>query len=128
MAGKAEDYGTIRENNEQLLNLYTKAIAEGKEMLKESGFAEEEEEEQQVELKPISKEEVSQLCDAIRQACENFDSDEAASSAEKMIGCICGDIDISDYAKKIKNLADDFECDEAVEELDKLMKKLGMES
>ncbi len=125
MAGKAEDYGTIREDNDELIKLYERVIDEGRKMVAESGFVVEAEE-TVGEEKEITAEQAVEYLNKIKEACGNFDSDEVEQITAEMSGCVCGSISLTDGIRKIRELAADFEYDDAVAEADKLIAELDV--
>ncbi len=127
-AGKAEDYSTIHDNNAEMLSLYERVLDEGRKMLEISGFGDQQTETAAAEIREISREQAADIFARINEACGNFDSDEVEVAANELAGCACGGVSLADGAKKIRELALDFEYDGAVEELEKLMKELGMEA
>ncbi len=118
-AGKAEDYDIVRECNEEMLLLYERVIAEGKKMIVESGFDKFISVEA-VDAREISRDEVGEYIEKMKEASDNFDSDGVSEIAGNLMGCLCGEVDFTDDAKRIKSLAEDFEYDEVVVILDKL--------
>ncbi len=125
-AGKAEDYATIHKHHDEMLELYAKVLSEAKIMLSVSGFAVAEDD-LITEFKVLPLSAASEHLAAIRNACDNFDSDAVSEAAGMLMGCICGGINITEDIRKIKALAEDFEYDDAVASLDRLMKRIGLE-
>ncbi len=124
-AGKAEDYSIIHEHNNAMLDLYGKVVEEAERMLEASGFA------QQTEaasnLTEISRIDAIESFRKIKTACINYDSDELEEITEKLLGCVCGGVNLTDSIKVIKEQSADFEYDAALDELNRLMKSLGIE-
>ncbi len=124
LAGKAEDYSTITAHNDEMLSLYAKVIEEGRQILRENGY--EDEEEVISEEKEISRDDIKVYFERIHSACDNFDSDEVSAVASELIGGIFNGVNLTEGVKRIKELAEDFEYENAVIELNKLKAALGM--
>ncbi len=124
-AGKAGDYDTIRQSNEEMLTLYEAVIAEGREMVMESGFAVVAEE-KSIEIKEITKDELLEKLDKIQNACDNFDADEVSEIAEILKGCVVNGVNLTEDVAKIKALAEDFEYDAAAVVIKSLRDEMGI--
>lgn len=111
LQGKSGDYDTIEKRNDELISLYKQVADEGKAYLIENGgFAEAEAaEEEETELAEISEAELSEELGKIRVFCDDFDGDEISASADKLANCTYNGTPLTDYMKRVKALADDFE-------------------
>ncbi|MGN0552554.1 MAG: cache domain-containing protein [Oscillospiraceae bacterium] len=124
LSGKAENYGVIEEKNEELLALYKKVAALGKEYLGESFTEEEKTEPESVQLNEISAEKAKEYFEAIEKAGLAFDADEAERLCGEISDCSVGGKPLKPVLDKILALAEDFEYEAAADEAKKFAETL----
>lgn len=128
LAGKAGDFKPIEEKNESLLQMYEKVASLGAEYLakqkpkKAEGSPQNEISLEQ--LTEISLEEVESLIEKIRSACEDFDGDAVVELCKDAVGKSCGGLALEPMFAEVKDLAEDFEYDEACSKADSIADKL----
>ena len=128
LAGKAGDYKPIEEKNEYLLHMYEKVASIGAEYLaKHKPQKSEDSLENEVpieQLTVITLEEVESLIEKIHSACEGFDGDAVAELCKDAVGKSCNGVALEKLFDDVKNLAEDFEYDEACSKADSIVDKL----
>ncbi len=124
-AGKANDIGTIKAGNRELLALYDSVITEGEKMLAEY-VADMPESSQTEQARVITRQQLEKYISDMTAACEDFDSDTVSQTAKELALCSCENTSLTVAAEAVKSLAEDFEYEAALEELVKLRKNLGI--
>ncbi|MGN1137192.1 MAG: cache domain-containing protein [Oscillospiraceae bacterium] len=124
LSGKAENYSVIEEKNGDLLDLYKKVAALGKEYLGENGAEEEETVPENIQLTEISAEKAKEYFKAIENACLAFDADEAERLCKEITDCSVGGKPIKPVLDKILASAEDFEYEAAADEAKKFVETL----
>lgn len=131
-AGKEENYSLIEEKNDAMLEMYMKVTELGRKYLEPFGIMEEasaESETETAETKPltkISKEQVTELIEKIKAACEAFDGDEVSAICDEASEYAFDGTALKPLFDKIKAAADDFEYDTAAEKTAKAQETLGL--
>ncbi|MBE6838312.1 MAG: response regulator [Ruminococcus sp.] len=128
LAGKSGDYEIILKNNDALIELYRTVIEEGKQLVADRNPANinEPESEDFSEAEEITEENLCKFVSEIKGYCDDFDIDEIISTAEKAGAYKFNGVILRKYFKKVKELALDFEYYEIDEELEKMLKELGL--
>lgn len=128
LAGKAGDYKPIEEKNASLLEMYEKVASLGAEYLAKQKPQKAESSSQSDmsldNLTEISLEEVESLIEKIRSACEDFDGDAVVELCKEAAGKSCGGLALEPLFAEVKDLAEDFEYDEASAKADSIADKL----
>ena len=112
--GKTGQYNIITDNHEKAMELYEKVVADIEGYLDNNCF-EEMLEEAAFEWKDIPMEIVIRKVEQIKEACENFEGEEAAGLAEELCFCRLNGKELSEYFTDVKTYADDYEYESALE-------------
>ncbi len=128
LAGKAGDYDIIEKQNAELLELYKNVLEEGLTLLpEEKEKAEGTDTEVDVaELKRIDIGLLREYVAGIEEGCANFDGDEVARVAQEASAYAYEGHALKLYMDKMAEYALDFECDSALEEMNKMLLELGV--
>ncbi len=128
LAGKSENYKLIEEKHAAMLELYEKVAQIASDYLAKKKPAPAPEAAQtdasQEVLTEISVEEVENFVREISAACENFDGDAAVEICKKADGKCCGGIALKPLFDAVRELAEDFEYDEAGIKADEILEKV----
>ena len=129
LRGKSGDYGTIREKNDALLELYAQVLEAGMQIMekyqRESGYQPEQQMAQETECETITKEQLEQLVSDISDAADSFDVDAIMELAKKAENYQFADVPLWDYAKKMEESADEFEYDQVTAVANLMLKEIG---
>lgn len=116
LAGKAEDYGTIEENNAALMELYEKVIGVAGEYLakaKGDTVPAAEVVEEKKEYTEVTTEQISEMVQQLTEACSNYDADVIRTLCETHENSSYQGKVLGEVLKEINRLAEDFEFDSA---------------
>ncbi len=134
LAGKAGDYEVIKDENNDLIKLYSEVIEEGTVLLAKRGIVidkaetdETKSSETEVQTEPITLEKLIEYISLLEKSCNDFDSDEAVRIAEEASGFSYNEKVLKIWLDKISNFAADFEYEFALDELRKMYSELGIE-
>ena len=129
LRGKSGDYGTIREKNDALLELYAQVLETGMQIMEkyqqESDYQPEQQMAQETERKTITKEQLERLVSDISDAADSFDVDAIMELAKKAETYQFADVPLWDYAKKIEESADEFEYDQVIAVANLMLQEIG---
>lgn len=127
-AGKAEDYGLIREKHAEMLDMYARVAEIGREYLESKNFfADDENEEADINtLTEIAADEANELIRKIKDACDTFDGDEIIRICEEAANYRIGETILKPLFAEIKAAADDFEFEAAAEAADRAFEKINV--
>lgn len=131
-AGKEENYRLIEEKNDAMLEMYMKVTELGRKYLEPFGIIEEaptEKDTEPAEAKPlteISREQLTELIEKIKTACEAFDGDEVSAVCDEASEYAFEGTALKPLFDKIKAAADDFEYDTAAEKATEAQEALGL--
>ena len=128
LAGKSENYRLIEEKHAGLMELYEKVAKIADDYLakkKPAPAPEAAETDASAEaLTEISVEEIEELVREISTACENFDGDAATEICQKAEGKSCGGVALKPLFNEVRELAEDFEYDEAGRKAEEILEKV----
>ena len=128
MSGKSGDYDRITACNDMLISLCSEVYNEGLKLLQAHGTdisdAEKITLESEELLPEISSERLNEIFTQISDACENFDSDVVSELYKEAAEFSFNQKNLKNGLEKVKQLAEDFEYDEAVKILNELKKEL----
>ncbi|MGN0552343.1 MAG: ATP-binding protein [Oscillospiraceae bacterium] len=119
-AGKAKSYGTIEKKNSILSDMYGEIIDIVNDYLGESGTTDNDADEEITELTEISAEKLSEYVGRAKEACGGFDGEAMAAIAEEVSEYSYKGKPLKDYFGRAAELAEDFEYDNAAEEIARL--------
>lgn len=119
-AGKAKSYGTIEKKNIILSDMYGEIIDIVNDYLGESGTTDNDADEEITELTEISAEKLSEYVGRAKEACGGFDGEAMAAIAEEVSEYSYKGKPLKDYFGRAAELAEDFEYDNAAEEIARL--------
>lgn len=130
LAGKAGNYSLIEEKNSTMLDMYQKVAELGRKHLGLDDVQTEKPEiiEAPQETAPtaeISAEQLSGYIEKIKAACDNFDSEEIAAICSDASQYSYNGTALSPLFNNIKQSADDFEYDNAMEAADAILEKVS---
>ncbi len=120
MAGKNGEYDFIKEHHEALMQRYAEVVEEGKAFMLEKGKSIEDEK----QVVDMSYEQVEDVIVKLRNACEDFDIDEANRLIDELYFGSLEGVELKGHFEKVKAFIDDFDYDEAAEEVDKIWEML----
>ena len=124
-AGKAGEYDVIRQNHEAVIALYDEVVQNITTYLEENGYKEDELKEITAdELKAITWESFEEKVKRIVEACENFDGDEVAALAGELCYCKVNEEALTARFAEIKQCAEDFEYEQALQLAQKAAEEL----
>ena len=120
MAGKNGEYDFIKEHHEALMQRYAEVVEEGKAFMLEKGKSIEDEK----TVADMSYEQVEDVIVKLKNACEDFDIDEANRLIDELYFGSLEGVELKGHFGKVKAFIDDFDYDEAAEEVDKIWEML----
>lgn len=123
LSGKAGNIDVIEEKNAELLELYRKVTAIGREYLEQQGLAQEDAPAENAELTEITAEKARDSLIAIKEACFAFDSDEAERLCNELLQCSVNGEPLKPDVDAILTSVKDFEYDTASEAAEKCAEK-----
>ena len=124
MAGKKEEYGFIKEKQEDLMKLYEEVVIKGKKYLEDNGVMPEKAQKAKEDVREITDAELEEYMEKIKTACGDFEIDETLVLVNKLMGCSANGKKLDGYFDSLKKLVEDFEYDKALEEIDKIREAL----
>jgi len=128
MAGKAGQYETICKHHENAMKQYEDVVIDIEKHLQEKGYSlKKQSEENNQELQDITKDTFEEKVNRLMEACENFDGEEAVTVAEELCACRLNDIALAEYFAKVKEYADDYEYEQALEAVQDAVKTIKEE-
>ena len=131
LAGKAGNFSLIEEKNAELMEMYLNVAKIGREYLKMDEKAEKAESaetsdgSEAVILTEMTSEQLDELIEKLKNACESFDGDEVSAVCTEHGGFSFGGRALRPLLDEIKSEADDFEYDSAAEKASALKDKLS---
>ncbi|MGN0649319.1 MAG: Hpt domain-containing protein, partial [Oscillospiraceae bacterium] len=128
LAGKSDDIQTIQAENPALIELYEQTTQQGRMYLKKKGIILNAETEtvsaEGLEEMPESR--LAELIACAREACDNFDTDSVRSIADEAAQYAYKGIVLGTEFGRVCSLADDFEYEQALEQLNQLAERCGI--
>ncbi len=120
LAGKEGRYEDISKRHPVAMKLYDEVVKNIRLYLQKSGYHDKEQQEMSSQdKKDISMEQFSESVQKIREACENFESDAVAELAGSLCGCRVNGVLLSEYFADIKQYAEDYEYEQALDAIKK---------
>ncbi len=120
LAGKNGEYDFVKENHEALMHRYEEVVEEGKAFLLEKGRSVDTEK----QVVDMTYEQFESSMSKLKAACEDFNIDEASLLANELNDGTLEGVALNTYFAEVKTLIDDFDYDEAIEEIDKIWEEL----
>lgn len=125
LAGKNENFRLIEEKHAAMIELYEKVAKIGGEYIaQKKPTPTTKADALQENLTEIPIDEVDCFVREIRSACENFDADTAIEVCKKAYGKSCGGIDLKPLFSTVEEFVEDFEYDEAEQQIEKILENL----
>ena len=124
LAGKSGQYDVIINHHAKTMELYTQVVADIEKYLQEKGHRTEQEESSVQELEEISMSDFMTTIGCIKQACENFERDEALEKTEELCLRKLNDKPLAVYLKEAKTYIDDYEYELALEAINKSVESI----
>ncbi len=115
IAGKEENYDLIRDKHSDMIAMYEDVLNDAESYLRENGVLEIEIQDSGTneELKEISMEELLDVIEQIKTACDNFDGDEIVAIASGMYQCSMNGNPMKPLFMPVKKFAAEFEYEQA---------------
>lgn len=128
LAGKADDIQTIQAENSALIELYEQTTEQGRMHLKKKGIslAQQDEPISAEGLDEIPADRLRALIASAKEACDNFDTDGIKAAADEASQYAYKGISLAAEFGKVCALADDFEYEQALEQLNSLAERCGI--
>lgn len=124
LAGKNENYRLIEEKHSAMIELYEKVAQIGGEYIAQKKPTPTKKDALQEKLTEISIDEVESFIREIRSACENFDADSAIEVCKKAYGKSFGGIDLKPLFSTVEEFVEDFEYEEAEQQIKNILENL----
>lgn len=124
LAGKNENYRLIEEKHSAMIELYEKVAQIGGEYIAQKKLTPTKTDALQEKLTEISIDEVESFIREIRSACENFDADSAIEVCKKAYGKSFGGIDLKPLFSTVEEFVEDFEYEEAEQQIKNILENL----
>ncbi|MGN0665820.1 MAG: ATP-binding protein [Huintestinicola sp.] len=124
LAGKNNNFRLIEEKHAEMIELYEKVAQIGSEYIAQKKPTPTKTEAPLENLTEISIDEVESFVREIRSACESFDVDAAIEACKKSYGKSCGGIDLKPLFNAVEEFAEDFEYEEAEQQIEKILEDL----
>ncbi len=124
LSGKANDFGYIKKNHQNAMELYATVLEQGDLILMANV---EDEKESVVETVSLDEGKIRELVLSMKEAIDSFDDDLAKEISKSAKGGVFKDTQVGKMFGEIGAAASDFDYDRASQLLDELIKACGME-